>query len=990
MNNINDKNNPDIVQGKIFHNFLVEQIVDIKEMSVICYVLKHEKTNSKYFHISNNDPENTFSVAFKTVPYDDTGVAHILEHTALCGSLKYPVRDPFFSMIKRSLKSFMNAFTASDWTMYPFSTQNLKDYYNLMDVYLDAAFFPKLSELSFKQEGHRLELEKNGELVYKGIVYNEMKGAMSSPSQIMGRSIMNALYPTTTYSFNSGGAPEKIPELTYEAFKAFHQRYYHPSNAFFYSYGNFSLITHLKHVNENVLSKFNCIDPKTDVPQEPRWDTPREKRKKYPLSKNEKPEKKAQICLAWLLTGIDDAYMVLCLSLLEQIILGNSASPLRKALIDSALGDALSDGTGFDPEMRDTMFACGLKNVQIKDADAIEKIIFDVFHDLVKNGIDKKLIDTAIHQLEFHRKEVTNHPYPYGIKLLLHVCGPWFHINDPISPLLIEKDLEQLHKDLKSGPFFESLIEKFFINNPHRVRFILEPDQEMQQKEDQNIRSLLEKKKQELSEKQVDSINNDTKKLELLQDGPEDLSCLPTLTVKDIPPEIVVVSPNQSISDDHITCYEQPTRGIVYFVSSQEINILPEKYIKLIPFFCYAFSRVGTKDYDYVDLARRIDRYTGGIGISSVIRKPLSDDIDPMAFINLNAKCLTRNIDPMFDILNGLFFRFDFSDTQRLKNLLLQLKSGFESGIVSNGHQYAVGISSRKMSVTRALDEQWHGISQLKFLKQQTKDLSEKKLNKLADDLNEMAGLLFSKKQIHLSTIGDSDSLGQIMEPIKDFQKNIPEQALYTPLIKGMKNVFSGPRHEAWTTATSVSFVAQSFLGVRRTHPDAPVMAVISKMLRSLYLHKEIREKGGAYGAFATADMEEGLFHLISYRDPHIRNTLQTYENVSDFICNGSYTDTDINESILQVCSDIDRPDSPAAKARKAFWRKLMGMSDDLRKQFKEDVLSVTKSQVIEVAEKYFKDLAHKGSIGVISSTEKVEQYNQQSDEQGRFEIHDI
>jgi hypothetical protein len=986
---IHDTNNPEMIQGKSIHGFVVEQITEVEEMSVLCYILKHEKTHARYFHISNRDHENTFSVAFKTVPFDDTGVAHILEHTALCGSAKYPVRDPFFAMIRRSMKSFMNAFTASDWTMYPFATQNIKDYYNLMDVYLDAAFFPNLSELSFKQEGHRLEFDESGHLVFKGVVYNEMKGAMSSPSQVMGRGLMNALYPTTTYHFNSGGDPEKIPQLTYDAFQAFHQRYYHPSNAFFYSYGNFPLKKHLEHIHNTVLSKFSAIDPKTDVPKEPRWQAPRETRKKYPLSSHENPEKKGQVCLAWILTGIEDAYMVLCFSLLEQILVGNSASPLRKALIESGLGTSLSDGTGYDPELRDTMFACGLKDVRIQDADAIEKIIFDVFDDLIKNGIDKDLIDTAIHQMEFHRKEVSNTPYPYGIKLLLHACGSWFHTNDPVRPLRIEKDLTQLRKDLDAGPFLESLIKKYFVQNRHRLRFILEPDQSLQHKDEEKTRAILQEKKQSLSETEIKTINNDTKSLADLQNAPEDLSSLPTLTVNDIDPDIEIVHESTRQSEKNVLYYEQPTRGIVYFGSAQEINALPEKYIMYIPLFSFVFSRIGTKDYDYIELARRIDRYTGRLGASSIIRTPIIENRTPLSLFNLNAKCLTRNIVPMFDIINSLYFRHDFSNTTRLKHLLLEYKSAFESSVVSNGHQYAACIASRKLSPTRLLEDYWHGLSQLKFLKEITKDLSDKALESLSEQLSEMAQLLFSRNQMHMSVIGDSKALDKIDLPVKNFHAHLPDQDMQESLINSLKFSYSQkPRLEAWTTASSVSFVAQTFKCVKRLHPDAPVVAVISKLLRSLYLHKEIREKGGAYGSFATADLEDGLFHLLSYRDPHIRQTLNTYANVSNYLYNGEYNDTDINESILQLCSDIDRPDTPAAKARKAFWRKLTGLTDEIRKTFKENILSVTRSQVMDTAKKYFLDLDTKGTVGVVSGADKVKEFNAQSEEV--FEIHEI
>ena len=349
MNAIEDPNNPDLKADDYINDYRIERIESLKEISSIFYELKHAGTGAKHIHISNSDAENTFSVAFKTVPKDSTGVAHILEHTVLCGSKKYPVRDPFFSMLKRSLSTFMNAFTASDWTMYPFSTQNRKDFYNLMGVYLDAAFFPRLDELSFKQEGHRLEIENNPDsydseayqLFYKGVVYNEMKGAMSSPDQVMVRSILHALYPSTTYRYNSGGDPAEIPSLSYEQLKEFHRRHYHPSNAFFYTYGGIPLKDHLAFIEAKVLKRFNRIDSETDVDSQPRWRRPQSVSCPYPFNRNEDASKKCQVCVAWLTADIRDTFEVLALTLLEQILLGNSASPLRKALIDLGLGSLM-------------------------------------------------------------------------------------------------------------------------------------------------------------------------------------------------------------------------------------------------------------------------------------------------------------------------------------------------------------------------------------------------------------------------------------------------------------------------------------------------------------------------------------------------------------------------------------------------------------------------------------------------------------------------
>ena len=462
MGTIADSINPGLGTGDMIFGYRIEHVETLKEISAVFYALQHLETGAKHIHISNGDTENTFSVAFKTIPKDSTGVAHILEHTALCGSRKFAVRDPFFSMLKRSLSTFMNAFTASDWTMYPFSTQNRKDFYNLMEVYLDAAFYPKLDRLSFKQEGHRLEVEESSQgqnphdpqLVYKGVVYNEMKGAMSSPDQVMARSILKALYPSTTYRFNSGGEPAEIPSLTYEQLKKFHQRHYHPSNAFFYTYGNLPLKDHLAFIETKVLAEFKRTNPDTDVASQPRWQQPQSVSYRYPFNINEDPTQKYQVCVAWLTADIKDSFEVLTLTLLEQILLGNSASPLRKALIDSGLGSALCDGTGFDADNRDTLFVSGLKDVDKASAGKVKAVVFDVLNSLVDEGIDKKLVESAIHQIEFHRKEITNTPYPYGIKLLLTFSGSWFHGGDPLKILNFDADLDRLQSELAKGGFF--------------------------------------------------------------------------------------------------------------------------------------------------------------------------------------------------------------------------------------------------------------------------------------------------------------------------------------------------------------------------------------------------------------------------------------------------------------------------------------------------------------------------------------------------------
>jgi len=988
MSTLLDRNNPDIREGDRIFGYFIRQVSELKEIGAFLYLLEHTLTGARHTHISNKDKENTFSVAFKTVPSDSTGVAHILEHTVLCGSHKFPVRDPFFSMLKRSLSTFMNAFTSSDWTMYPFSTQNRTDFYNLMDVYLDSAFYPNIEELSFKQEGHRLEIEEGTKdsdsvkLVYKGVVYNEMKGAMSSPNQVMVRSILNALYPETTYGYNSGGDPAAIPELTYDQLKAFHRRHYHPSNAFFYTYGDLPLRDHLKFINDKILTHFESMDPKTDVPSQPRWSTPRKNTYSYPLDKNEDPSKKCQVCMAWLTADIKDPFEVLILTLLGQILLGNPASPLRKALIDSKLGTALCDGTGFDAENRDTMFVCGLKDVEESAADKIKSIVFNVLEDLSKNGIDIKMIESAIHQLEFHRKEVTNIPYPYGIKLLLTFSGSWFHEGDPVRILQFDADLQRLRNEISKGPFLENRIKKYFLENAHRVLLTLVPDPLMEQKERHRVTAELDRIRAEMTQSELEKIKADTHALKQLQEYKEDVSCLPTLDLEEIPPTVQIVKASTSYDTVPATCYPQSTSGIFYFLGVAESGLLQTKLVPLVPFFCHAFSKVGTAIHDYTEMAQRIDAYTGGIGLSCHARTGFDDAGACIPLVAVNGKCLVRNQDQLFDIIEELLCKFDFSDLVRLRSLFLEYRAGLESMIVQNGHRLAMSMASRNFSSASALNEAWHGIQQLQTIKAITDDLGDEKLKSVSEKLFVISKTLFKRNNFKMALIGEEQPISAASSATASIQNGLE---LGPELLK-TRHGFVPPEidcdnqipREGWSTSSSVSFVAKTFETVRLGHEDAPALSVISKILRSLYLHREIREKGGAYGGFAVYNTENGQFCFASYRDPHIVSTLKIYDNTRDFIRSGNYGDEDIKEAILQVCSDIDKPDPPGTAARKAFFRKIVLLSDDTRKQFKQKLLTLTRNQVIDIAQKYFDNSNQKQGVAVISNEDRLNAANKQ------------
>jgi presequence protease len=986
MNNHEDNNNYELKEGDKISGYALKRIVELKEIDSVFYDLEHMKTGAKHVHIANNDKENTFSVAFLTTPSDSTGVAHILEHTALCGSKKYPVKDPFFSMIKRSLNTFMNAFTASDWTMYPFSTQNRKDFYNLMEVYLDAAFFPRLTELSFMQEGHRMEIigdiknidlknRDSFDLEYKGIVYNEMKGAMSSSSQVMIRSLLNALYPSTTYSYNSGGDPAVIPDLTYKQLLEFHKRYYHPSNAFFYTYGDIPLKSNLDFINDKVLNNFIGIDPDTAVPSQPRWKEPREVSYPYPIAKDEDPSKKYQFCLAWLLGDIKDSYEILLCTILEQILLGNSASPLRKALIDSELGSALCDGAGFDSDNRDTMFTCGLKDIKKSSVEEIETIIFNTLNDLADKGIDKKFIESAIHQIEFHRKEVTNIPYPYGIKLLLSFSGSWFHGGKPEEVLLFDTVLERLKKDLSTDFFLENKIREYFINNTHMVNLTLVPDQTMEDTKNREINNQLKRAKKELSDKDIKKIYNDTIALKNLQEDDENISCLPTLELEEIPPNVLSVKTTDPYDQCPAVCYKQPTSGINYFVSAAGAADIPGSLLPYVPFFSTAFSKMGSKKHDYAEMAQLIDTYTGGIGLSSSARTRYDEQGECVPIISFTGKCLKRNQDKMFDIIKELICEYDFSDLSRLKKLLFEYRAGMENTIIQNGHVFALSLASRNFSTTCAMDEKWHGISQVRMIKSLVDQLQNNNgdgiLKDFSDNLTKIPQHLFFSSNYKMALISEEESLPSLIENSRKIHDCLEKKEI---------NGFGSPDLipgndlpiEGWSTSSSVSFVASCFKTVRMEHEDAPALSLISKILRSMYLHREIREKGGAYGGFSMYKPENGLFCFASYRDPHIINTLKVFDNATSFITSGKFSNLDVKEAILQICSEIDKPDTPGTSAVKAFFRSVVSLTDEVRNSFKERLLRINRDNIIEVAEKYFGSDTSERSIAVISSEEKL------------------
>jgi len=975
----NDPCNDAIRPGQTLHGFTVVKACPIADINAFYYELRHDASGASHIHISALDRENTFAVAFKTVPKDSTGVAHILEHTALCGSARYPVRDPFFSMIKRSLNTFMNAFTSSDWTMYPFASQNRKDFYNLMDVYLDAAFFPRIDELSFKQEGHRLEFEADKEetdekLTFKGVVYNEMKGAMSSPNQVLGRALNKALMPETTYANNSGGDPDAIPDLTWEELKAFHARHYHPSNAYFFTYGDIPLTDHLKVISDKVLTHFKKIDPKTTVEPQVRWTSPRQVVEYYPADDEEGRDNRAQVSLVWLVTDILNTRETLAFSLLSQVLLGNAAAPLRKALINSDLGSSLCDATGFDSDARDASFGCGLKETRPENADAIEALIFKSLASIADDGIATELIDSAIHQMEIRRREISNTPYPYGIKILLGLSGCWFHGGEPERLLLLDEDLDAIKAAVKRGGYFESLIRERLLDNPHRVRFTLAPDSTLAARQADAEQKKLLAIANGLTDGEKAKIKSDARALKALQEAEEDLSMLPTLDLSDIPATIDSVPP-ESRGDSRLFRYPCATNTLLYYTGVLEAGSLDSDLIPLVPFFCSSIMRVGTEDKNYEELARAIAAHTGGMGLFPACRRRYDENRSSLPLIAINSKCLARNRGAMFDLLAETLTRYRFTDLKRLRNLLLEYRASLEAAVVQNGHSLAISLANRNFTDSLALSELWNGVAQIRYIKALTDKLvrgeaSDEDIARIGEQLARIGESFINRGNLRCALAGDGATLALAEANQRTLSQALPNGS--SPLTFASVPATGAPVHEGWATNSAVSFVASSFRVATMGHEDAPALSIIARLLRSLYLHREIREKGGAYGAFAAYSSEEGTFSLGSYRDPHIVKTLDAYDKAARFITGTDYTDEDVKEAILQACAAIDRPETPAAAARKGFFRELVGLSDGTRKAYKEGILALNADKVRAAASRYFPPKAELKSVAVISGADRL------------------
>ena len=652
----------------------------IESLNIQVEEYRHKKTGAMHYHIDADNSENVFLVGFRTVPMDSTGVAHILEHTSLCGSDKYPVRDPFFMMIRRSLNTFMNAFTSSDWTAYPFASKNKKDFNNLLDVYLDAVFFTRLDELDFLQEGHRIEFSEpdnaESDLEYKGVVFNEMKGAMSSPVSVLWQTISKYLYPTTTYHYNSGGEPEDIPDLTYKQLKDFHKTHYHPSNAVFMTFGDIPAFDHQSKIEEQALSKFEKLDQHINVDKEKRYLAPVriEEAYSYDVVGDDTISEKTHHVLGWLLGPSSSLEEVMKANLLSQVLLDNSSSPLRMALEKTDLGTSPSPLCGLEDSNYEMCFLCGLEGSEVEHAEAFEKIVLDVLNDVADNGVSQDQLESVLHQIELSQREIGGDGYPFGLQLILGGLSAAVHRNDPVALLNIDPVIESLREQIKDPEFIKQLVRDFLLDNQHRVRLTLRPDTELSSRKESAERERLSKIKASMTDNDKKIIIEKAKELAQRQSQEDDPGVLPKVGLEDVPADIAMPEAIDKIiagTKSHV--YAQGTNGIVYHEVVMKMPSLTLDEISLLPYYTTCFTEVGCGDKDYLQTQAWQSSVSGGIHSHASIRGLVDNEQATQAYYLFSGKALERNNTKLADLMSETLHSVRFDEHDRIRDILSQI-----------------------------------------------------------------------------------------------------------------------------------------------------------------------------------------------------------------------------------------------------------------------------------------------------------------------------
>ncbi|MGA2781931.1 MAG: insulinase family protein [Smithella sp.] len=974
---------PTLQAGAELHGFKVLRVEAFPEIRVTAYEIEHKKTGAKVLHLHSFDRENLYAIGFRTPPADSTGLPHILEHSVLAGSEKYPLKDVFKELMRSTLQTFINAFTYPDKTIYPVASQIKADFFNLARVYTDLALHPRMLKETFLQEGYHLEFSSpddlESDLIISGIVYNEMKGAYSSPDSLMFKAIQENLYPDSVYAFDSGGDPDVIPTLTYEQFREFHRTYYSPTNARFFIYGDITTSEHLAFLSE-MLAGFDRVNIDSSIKSQKRLTAPRTIRSTYPIGKDEPIDHKTMVNIAWMMSDNTDYETSLILEIIAALLVGSAASPLRKAMIDSGLGEDLTPISGIEAELKQLLFCAGLRNTQSSDVQNIEQLIFDTIKIIVANGFDNELVEGVLHQIEFHGKEVVRGSYPYGISLMGNVFQTWLYDGDPLIGLDFPKAIEDIRRRWTDDPhIFQKMTKQWFLDNPHRILMIMEPDADFNENKEKAHKDKMANLKSSLTKSELAQINTQAAQLKKFQSEPDSLEAaatIPKLKVEDIPRSIEIISTKNTLTGG-VPTHEQDqfTNGIAYVDLAFDIAHVPEELQPYLPLMGKLITGMGAVGFTYEEMAKRIALKMGGLGydLATGFTADAKTNWQKMIF---SFKALYRNLPEAINIVSDIIFAGDLSADARMRDLISEKKNNLQAAIVPSGHIFAKMAAGAALTLPAYRDEQWHGRTQLKFVQNTANNFGSAKQD-LREKLETLRNILFTKDNLVINLTAEDKGLKIAEENILHLVDKLPAAATARNETKpGLAPIFAGISIPA-----QVSYVAYVLQAPAYTDQASALLMISAKELSNNYLYKHIRVQGGAYGGGSSFDASLGLFSFLSYRDPHIVETLQIFKDAQDFYSRNEISADEMEKAIISTIGMLDKPLDPAGRGYTAIMRSFAGINDDMRQKFRNDILSATPRKLKDTLVDYFSQAAKSAAVAVYSAPEKLNDANKRLEE---------
>jgi Zn-dependent M16 (insulinase) family peptidase len=955
------------------HGFALVRDQMIPEVNGRARILRHVQTGAQLLSIENDDENKVFGITFRTPPEDSTGIAHIMEHAVLAGSRKYPLKEPFIHLVKGSLKTFLNAMTYPDRTVYPVASTNLKDFYNLIEVYLDAVFYPLITPHHLAQEGWHYELaQPDGPLAFKGVVFNEMKGAYSSPDALLYRYSKQSLFPDNPYGYDSGGDPTAIPDLTYEQFKRFHSTYYHPSNALIYFYGDDDPVERLR-ILHAYLAGFQHSPVNGEIALQQPFSAPKQFTFPFGVDADTDLHKKAMVQVNWLLPENSDPVLTMGLDLLSDALVGTQASPLRKALVDSGFGDDVTGG-GLGVGLRQMTFSVGMKGISLEDAGKVEQLILTTLQTLAAEGIDPDTVEAALNSNEFALRENNTGSFPRGLSLMFRALTTWLYNGDPFAPLAYEPLLAGLKDNLASDPaYLQDLIRRYLLDNPHRTTVILQPDVEHNARLAAAEQQRLEAAYARMSGEDLEQVIANAEELRQRQEAPDDpaaLAALPMLARDDLDTQVKTIPiAIGELNGGQLLYHDLFTNGIVYLDLGLNLHAVPERLLPYVNLFGRSLLEMGTESEDYVKLAQRIGRKTGGISPSTLISSVRASN-EATAWFFLHGKATIAQAEELLSILRDMLLTVKLDNPERFRQIVQKVRARSEASLIPSGNAV---VASRLRAAFNQADwaaEQMSGVNYLFFLRQLEKQI-ENEWPAVVEQLEAVRRALVNRNSLIANVTLDSPNWQRFEPQLHEFVAALPA-APFTPA--SWTPVFD-PSNEALTIPAQVNYVGKGANLYNLGYQHHGSINVITNFIRTGWLWEKVRMQGGAYGASCGFNKMSGVFTFTSYRDPNLMSTLEVYDQTANMLRTAEVSDDELTQNIIGAIGAMDAYQLPDAKGFTSMMRYLLGESDASRQQTRDEILSTTVYEFRRFAD-VLAELNKQGRIVIMGSPGAIDAAN--------------